>query len=131
MRVVHHSKKIIKDTISVWLLQYFNSSHFWRENSSVPNPTLQKSLKICNPLCCCTSNSIPHIWAPILTLPFTLQRFSEKKITKKKLPKRMKETRSISDGLYKWPLMINQINVISLENFGKVLVIFKCVENRC
>jgi len=39
-----------------------NSSHFWRE--TVRFLILQKkSLKICNPYCCCTSNS-PHYMSP-------------------------------------------------------------------
>merc|ERR1739838_501226 len=78
------------------------------------NPAI-KSLKICNPLCCCTSNS-----------PLDLT----KKKQRKKLPKRRKETRSISDYLCKWPVMINQkINNINvkLAKFWSFLNVLKTV----
>ena len=82
-------------------------------------------------MCCCTSKS-PTIWAPIEPPPFdppSSPRFNEKK-QRKKLPKRRKETRSISDFLCKWPVMINQKNInniVKLAKFWSFLNVLKTV----
>merc|ERR1719331_1000334 len=95
-------------------------------------PPPRKHLGPSPPSCCkAGEGSPPRRAPPPLRLPrrcWTLPRFNEKKKQRKKLPKRRKETRSISDYLCKWPVMINQKLIISYK-IGKVLVIFKCVEN--
>jgi len=86
MRVVHHWKKHLQ-------LCYITTAAIF-EGKQFGSLSCKKSLKICNPLCRCTSTSPKN--DPCETLP----------LFKKKLPKRQKETRSISDYLWKWPLMI-------------------------
>jgi len=80
MRVVHHWKKHLQ-------LCYITAAIF--EGKQFGSLSCKKSLKICNPLCRCTSTSPKN--DPCETLP----------LFKKKLPKRQKETRSISDYLMK------------------------------
>ena len=83
-------------TIEKHLPTYYviiNSSHIWRE--TVRFLSCKKALKF-----------VIRFVSLYLNLPQKMTPMIPSHCLKKKLPKRQKETRSISDYLWKWPLMI-------------------------